>query len=225
MILRVHVARTHSLARQIRKMSSDSSKLTYFGPYEVTSQVGIHGTSVFLLLSNKGFQVFYNTPLSYCLVNIKPLLPGHVLVISNRMVPRLTDLTTNEVTDLFMTVQKVQRMLAKVYFKPEAEVGRVGTPEDGAFNVAMQDGISAGQTVPHVHVHIIPRPRDSPQGDEIYDRIESEEGNVGGALWDRSRPVPGGKFAKPEESDRKNRTEAEMVEEAKFFSDQMALVE
>ena len=225
MILRLHVPRTHSVARQIRKMSSDSSKLTYFGPYEVTSQVGIHGTSVFLLLSNKGFQVFYNTPLSYCLVNIKPLLPGHVLVISNRMVPRLTDLTTNEVTDLFTTVQKVQRMLAKVYFKPEAEVGRVGTPEDGAFNVAMQDGISAGQTVPHVHVHIIPRPRDSPQGDEIYDRIESEEGNVGGALWDRSRPVPGGKFAKPEESDRKNRTEAEMVEEAKFFRDQMALVE
>ena len=116
-------------------------------------------------------------------------------------------------------------MLAKVYFKREAGVDSVGTPEDGAFNVAMQDGISAGQTVPHVHVHIIPRPRDSPQGDEIYDRIESEEGNVGGALWDRSRPVPGGKFAKPEESDRKNRTEAEMVEEAKFFRDQMALVE
>ena len=225
MILKLHVPRTHAVARQIRKMSSDSSKLTYFGPYEVTSQVGIHGASVFLLFFNKGFQVFYNTPLSYCLVNIKPLLPGHVLVISNRMVPRLTDLTTNEVTDLYTTVQKVQRMLAKVYFKPEAGVDSVGTPEDGAFNVAMQDGISAGQTVPHVHVHIIPRPRDSPQGDEIYDRMDSEEGNVGGALWDKSRPVPGGKYAKPEESDRKNRTEAEMVEETKFFRDQMALVE
>ncbi|PMD50527.1 HIT domain-containing protein [Hyaloscypha bicolor E] len=190
-------------------MSSYSWKLTYFGPYEITSQV------------------FYSTLHSYCLVNIKPLLPGHVLVVSNRIVPRFTDLNANEVTDLYMTVQKVQRMLAKVYFKdPESEKGGFGGKlEDGAFNVAMQDGVSAGQTVPHVHVHIIPRPKDSPQNDQIYDRMESEEGNVGGALWDRSRPVNQGKFAKPEESERKNRTEEEMVKEANFFREQMELVD
>lgn len=148
-----------------------------------------------------------------------------MLVISNRLVPRLTDLNANEVTDLFMTVQKVQKMLAKVYFTPETEGGKVGKVEDGAFNVAMQDGISAGQTVPHVHVHIIPRPRDSPQGDEIYSRMESEEGNVGGGLWDRSRPVQGGRFAKPEESERKPRTEEEMIKEADFFREQMELVD
>jgi bis(5'-adenosyl)-triphosphatase len=150
-----------------------------------------------------------------------------VLVVSNRIVPRFTDLNANEVTDLYMTVQKVQRMLAKVYFKdPESEKGGSGGKlEDGAFNVAMQDGVSAGQTVPHVHVHIIPRPKDSPQNDQIYDRMESEEGNVGGALWDRSRPVNQGKFAKPEESERKNRTEEEMVKEANFFREQMELVD
>ncbi|KAN0104684.1 HIT-like protein [Hyaloscypha variabilis] len=189
-------------------MASKSPELTYFGPYEITTQV------------------FYNTPHSYCLVNIKPLLPGHVLVISNRMVPRLTDLTATEVTDLFTTVQKVEKMLAKVYFTDkEAEGGTVGKVEDGAFNVAMQDGVSAGQTVPHVHVHIIPRPKTSPQNDEIYARMESEEGNVGGALWDRSRPVNQGWFAKPEESERKNRSEEEMVKEATFFREQMALID
>jgi bis(5'-adenosyl)-triphosphatase len=118
-------------------------------------------------------------------------------------------------------------MLAKVYFKdPGSEKGNLeGKLEDGAFNVAMQDGVSAGQTVPHVHVHIIPRPKDSPQNDQIYDRMDSEEGNVGGALWDRSRPVNQGKFAKPEESERKNRTEEEMAKEADFFRQQMALVD
>jgi bis(5'-adenosyl)-triphosphatase len=66
-------------------------------------------------------QVFYNTPLCYGLVNIKPILPGHVLVIPYRNVPRLTDLTTAEVTDLFATVQKVQKMLARQYFKSETD--------------------------------------------------------------------------------------------------------
>lgn len=39
MVLRLHTLRTNSITRQVRKMSSISSKLTYFGPYEITSQV------------------------------------------------------------------------------------------------------------------------------------------------------------------------------------------
>lgn len=75
-------------------------------------------------------QVFYNTPLCYALVNIKPILPGHVLVIPYRKVQRLTDLTIAEVTDMFTTVQKVQKMLAKEYFRdPETLVA--GKIEDG----------------------------------------------------------------------------------------------
>jgi bis(5'-adenosyl)-triphosphatase len=142
------------------------------------------------------------------------------------MVPRLTDLNANEVTDLFLTVQKVQKMLARVYFTdPKAEGGALGKVGDGAFNVAMQDGPSAGQTVPHVHVHIIPRPKNSPQNDEIYDRMDSEEGNIGGGLWDRSRPVQGGTYEKPDDSARKPRPEEEMAKEAIFYREQMALID
>jgi diadenosine tetraphosphate (Ap4A) HIT family hydrolase len=61
-----------------------------------------------------------------------------VLVIPYRKVPRLTDLTTGEVTDLFTLVQKVQKMLARNYFgRAESNDGKI---EDGAFNVAIQDG-------------------------------------------------------------------------------------
>lgn len=154
---------------------------------------------------------------------------------------RLTDLSLPEVTDLFATVQRVQRMLARHYFPPPVGEEKqkqkqqpasssptpAPAPPGGAFNIAVQDGPEAGQTVAHVHVHIIPRvsgvsskPEDT-AGDELYERMASEEGNVGGALWDRQfgdkRPVAGGAFDRIEDSQRKARSMEEMVAEAEVF--------
>ncbi|CAG8949254.1 hypothetical protein HYFRA_00004879 [Hymenoscyphus fraxineus] len=185
-----------------RAMSS--KKVVHFGPFEVTDQV------------------FYNTSLCFALVNIKPILPGHVLVIPYRKVQRLTELTQDEVTDLFSTVQKVQKMLAKKYFGTETLAGK---PEDGSFNITIQDGKFAGQTVPHVHCHIIPRTKDSTEGDGLYDRLQTEEGNVGGGLWDQNRPVPEGKFPRIEDSDRKPRSAEVMNDEAAFYREQMSLLD
>lgn len=42
-------------------------------------------------------QIFYHTKLCLGLVNLKPLVPGHVLVIPKRIVERYADLTTDEV--------------------------------------------------------------------------------------------------------------------------------
>lgn len=134
---------------------------------------------------------------------------------------RLTDLTTEEVTDLFSTVQMVQKMLAHTYFS-SSESGIV-EPTDGSFNIAIQDGPDAGQSVPHIHCHIIPRLRGDTTGDEIYDRMASDEGNVGGALWDRDhRPQGGGQFPKIEDADRKPRSAEDMAKEAQFFRVQMS---
>lgn len=166
-------------------------------------------------------QVFLTTPHSFALVNLKPLLPGHVLVCPAKPHRHLTDLSAPEVTDLFTTVQRVQRMLARHYFQPPSP--------DGSFNIALQDGPEAGQTVAHVHVHVIPRvrdvsakPYDGSAGDVLYERMAAEEGNVGGALWDREvggrgRPVPGGRFNRIEDSARQARTMEEMEAEAKAF--------
>ncbi len=94
-----------------------------------------------------------------------------------------------------------------------------------SFNVALQDGKESGQTVPHVHCHIIPRTREQPpRGDEIYDILQGEQGNVGGGLWDRERPKPIGKFPTIEDEDRHARPAEEMAEEAAFFREQMALL-
>ncbi|KAK4463710.1 HIT-like domain-containing protein [Cladorrhinum samala] len=199
----------------------DDDSPIFFGPFEVTSQV------------------FLRTPLSFALVNLKPLLPGHVLVCPRAAHRRLTDLSAPELTDLWSAVQRVQRVLARYYF---------GSADDlesgGSFNLALQDGPESGQTVPHVHVHVIPRIRGSTAksvetpSDELYERMAGEDGNVGGALWDRDmgrdrgrdgnqggmlaaaiprRPEGGGSFPSIEDAQRQARSMEEMEEEAALY--------
>ncbi|UKZ73763.1 hypothetical protein TrVFT333_001413 [Trichoderma virens FT-333] len=166
-----------------------------FGPFEVTKQV------------------FLTTPHSYGLVNLKPLLPGHVLICPHKPHRRLLDLSPAETTDLFSTVQLVQKLLARLYFPDPSDL------QSGSFTVALQDGAEAGQTIPHVHVHVIPRVKgDMGEAmDEIYVHLSSEEANVGGALWDRERPRPGGKMPRIEDAERNARTMEQMIEEAEKF--------
>lgn len=118
-------------------------------------------------------QVFHQTPLSFALVNLKPILPGHVLVSPRRVVPRVADLSVAETSDLFLTVRRVGRMVERVYGA-------------ASLNIAVQDGVHAGQSVPHVHAHIIPRQRadlDHRGGtDAVYDLLDGEEGDVGKAF-------------------------------------------
>lgn len=58
-------------------------------------------------------QIFFRSRRSLGLVNLKPIVPGHVLVIPRRVVPRLADLEEEEVSDLFLSVQTVTRVLVR----------------------------------------------------------------------------------------------------------------
>ncbi|KAL8904341.1 MAG: hypothetical protein Q9171_007081 [Xanthocarpia ochracea] len=168
------------------------SSPVYFGNFLVTSQV------------------FHKTTYSFALVNIKPLLPGHVLVSPLRPATRLSDLNHAEITDLFLTVQEVGRMVERVYGA-------------SSLNIAIQDGPAAGQSIPHLHTHIIPRQRadlDEQGGsDAIYGMLEGEDGDVGRHLWESSSNRP--KFPAVDDSTRKPRTESEMSEEAQKLAQEM----
>lgn len=126
-------------------------------------------------------------------------------------------------------MQLTQRLLARTYFgdaagsrePPSCAARGHGRPARlaGSFTVAVQDGPEAGQTVPHVHVHVIPRTSgdmgDGAATDDVYVRLAAEAGNVGGALWDREkRPRPGGGMPRIEDADRAVRSPEDMHDEA-----------
>ncbi|XP_050303135.1 nitrilase and fragile histidine triad fusion protein NitFhit [Anthonomus grandis grandis] len=103
-----------------------------------------------------GKTVFYVTKHSFAFTNIRCVVPGHVLVSSLRKAKRLQDLTEEEIADLFQTTVKVSKAVEKMYNAQSS-------------TVCVQDGKFAGQTIPHVHAHILPRKEnDFSNNDDIY---------------------------------------------------------
>ncbi|KAI1914145.1 Dinucleoside triphosphate hydrolase [Ophidiomyces ophidiicola] len=176
-------------------------KPVYFGPFLVTSQ-----------LTTEPHQVFFTTSLSFALVNLKPLLPGHVLVSPIRNVPRVSDLTVEETADLFLTVRRVGRMVERVF-------------KASSLNIAIQDGIDAGQSVPHVHAHIVPRHKadlDHKGGsDAIYGMLDGDEGDIARFLWERMERRNHRKFPAVDNESRMPRSDEEMKEEAERLAEEM----
>ena len=62
-----------------------------------------------------GASVFRRSRLSLAFVNKKPVVPGHVLVVPGRPVASMEQLREEEVTDLFLLVQKVDTFLQRHY--------------------------------------------------------------------------------------------------------------
>ncbi|KAJ5780234.1 hypothetical protein N7457_005394 [Penicillium paradoxum] len=162
-------------------------------------------------------QVFYTTPLTFALVNLKPILPGHVLVSPRRIVPRVADLTPAETSDLFLTVRRIGRMVERVYGAT-------------SLNIAVQDGVHAGQSVPHVHAHIIPRKRadlDHAGGtDAVYDLLDGDEGDLGKVFKDAASEGQASgnlrsRFPAVDNDARKPRGEEEMSAEAEMLAREM----
>lgn len=101
-------------------------------------------------------EAFVLTRLSLCLVNHKPLVPGHVLVIPRRVVASFEDLHSDELADLWATAHRVAPVVRDTF-------------GGEALTFAIQDGPAAGQTVPHTHIHILPRKKgDFKRNDDIY---------------------------------------------------------
>ena len=73
-----------------------------------------------------------------------PLSPGHTLVVPKRLVATWFDATAEEKFALVELVDVVKRKLDE-RFRPDG------------YNIGFNAGEAAGQTVPHLHVHVIPR--------------------------------------------------------------------
>jgi len=73
-----------------------------------------------------------------------PVSPGHTLVIPKRHISSWFEITPEEQSDMLDLLGRAKAVLEEE-FKPDG------------YNIGINDGATAGQTVPHLHMHLIPR--------------------------------------------------------------------
>ncbi|MHA2006448.1 MAG: HIT family protein [Promethearchaeota archaeon] len=86
----------------------------------------------------------YEDDLIYISLNLYPYNPGHLLIVTNRHVTNLTDLTKNEIVHCFRVIQGIQLMLNELY-------------NPHGYNIGINQGRNAGASIKHIHFHLVPR--------------------------------------------------------------------
>ncbi len=87
-------------------------------------------------------KILAETENSIAFMDAFPLTKGHSLVIPKKHYEKIQDIPSDENSELFSTVQKIISKVDKL---------------TGATLMAIHNGKDAGQEIPHVHVHLIPR--------------------------------------------------------------------
>jgi hypothetical protein len=103
-------------------------------------------------------RVFLENDLALAIFDGFPISQGHSLIIPKRHVSSIFEIQKNELLGLFNLLTDVKNKLTE-QFSPDG------------FNIGINDNEAAGQTISHVHIHLIPRYR----GDQEHPR--------GGIRW------------------------------------------
>jgi histidine triad (HIT) family protein len=86
----------------------------------------------------------YETPAAVAFLDIHPLADGHAMVIPREHYVRLVEMPAGAVGQLFAAVREVTARVNAATNTRDATIG-------------INDGPGAGQVVPHLHVHVVPR--------------------------------------------------------------------
>ncbi len=103
-------------------------------------------------------ETFYESKECIAIVDIKPVVQGHVLIIPKRHVEKFVELTEEEIVDIFSSVKNVYDILIKAF-------------KASAFNLLIQDGRDAGQSIDHLHLHVSPRIKYDIDDKDFYKKI------------------------------------------------------
>jgi histidine triad (HIT) family protein len=95
-----------------------------------------------IVSGGKEASIVYQDERMLAFLDSRPLFPGHTLLVPRDHHELLLDLPAAQVGPLFQTVQRLSRAV------------QVALEAEGTF-LAVNNGVS--QSVPHVHVHVIPR--------------------------------------------------------------------
>lgn len=122
-------------------------------------------------------RIVYEGDETIAFLDVNPLARGHTLVVPKTHRERVNDLEASEAAALFRTVASVA---------PAVEAS-VDAP---ASTIAIHNGEAAGQEVPHLHIHVVPRWPDDGAGpihglfrdrpdldDEAMDEVETAVSN------------------------------------------------
>jgi diadenosine tetraphosphate (Ap4A) HIT family hydrolase len=113
-------------------------------------------------------QSFFKSKNFFCLYNIRPLFPGHSLLIPKKHIKSFLELKDSTTKEFFKILKKVSKALIKTY------------KADG-INLVIQDGKYARQSIKHFHIHLIPRKKGDIKGnptDWFLKFISNKERNV-----------------------------------------------
>jgi diadenosine tetraphosphate (Ap4A) HIT family hydrolase len=89
-------------------------------------------------------RIIYRNEHFFIIKDAFPVSPGHLLIISNQLRKDFFELTDAEKQSLNMTIDAAKTIVEQE-FKPDG------------YNIGMNCGAAAGQTVFHFHCHLIPR--------------------------------------------------------------------
>ena len=99
-------------------------------------------------------RIFFERETAFAIRDGFPVSPGHTLIIPKRHVDSFFEVTDAERADLMSLLAAARDDLDR-QFRP------------AGYNIGINDGAAAGQTVAHLHIHLIPRyegDREDPRG-------------------------------------------------------------
>lgn len=93
-----------------------------------------------------GDRVLAENELAVAIRDLEPASPGHTLIIPKRHSTSFFDLTNAEVAACYALLQSERAHIAKAH-RPDG------------YNIGVNDGEAAGQSMSHTYFHLIPRYR------------------------------------------------------------------
>lgn len=110
--------------------------------------------------------VFSETENFIAAYNIAPIFPGHSLIIPKKHIESVQDLENNELSEMMIFARQATNVLLRVF-------------KTDAFNWSLQDREIAGQTLAHLHLHIVLRyPNDLPDPGDWYPEIQNNYSEI-----------------------------------------------
>ena len=121
-----------------------------------------------LFCNKKKQKIVFSSKLFYVVRDSYPVTKYHTLIIPNRHVPNFFDLKDKEFNDLNKILKKQRKLLIDLDKKISS------------FNVGVNAGVDAGQSIMHCHIHLIPRRK----GD-----IKNPQGGVRGVIPSKQKYI------------------------------------